>query len=182
MHINDLIIFRDNVAIPHMLRLFEKTDIPDGACYINNIEISFLDGRSYGIDSHFQASGLLYRNNKVEEYHFEESDISLADFFAAHKDCVFISDGRLQIEDQLEEITLNTVIRNMRNCARFFPQFGQQPDIDIEFSSIIFEKMKYLFRNGEKSPLDQQIKSASARTPDPHSASKENAPDIDLPF
>ena len=144
MHPNDLIEFRDNVAIPRMLQLFEKTNIPEGARYIDSLEFSVLDGRSCGVDSRIQASGFSYRNGCAVRYLFDECDADIGTFFAEHKDCVFISDGSLRISDELEEMDLSTRIRHIRDCGRFFDWFESPNDLSIELVSIEYEKLKYL--------------------------------------
>ena len=170
MHPNDLIQFRDTVAIPCMMKLFEKTSIPDGTCYIDNLEISILDGRNCGFDSRIQASGLSYRNGVAEKYLYDECDVVLSDFLAKHKDTIFISDGSLRICDELEELDLSTRIRNIRDCGRFFYWLESPKEIKIELVSIQYEKLKYLLAQREResqvkcsSSVDAQISNASSR-------------------
>lgn len=191
MHPNDLKEFRDNVAMPRLLALFEKTQIPDGARFIDSLEISLLDGRNCGFDSRIQASGLFYHNGKAEKYSYDELDVSLSDFFTDHKDCTFISDGSLRITDELEEMDLSTRIRNINSCPRFFHWLESPNDINIEMTSIQYEKLKYMLANSEVTisreetleevdsrenenktnisipSLDSRIQSANARAADP---------------
>lgn len=160
MHPNDLKEFRDNVATPRMMELFEKTQIPEGTCYIDHLEISFLDGRSHGADSRIQASGMVYRDGKVEEYHYDECDVDLSEFYAEHKDCIFISDAPLRVGDELAEMDLNSVIRNIGQCERIFHQFKAPDDIKMEMVSIGYEKMNHLLsaQKGKAILLERDYK------------------------
>lgn len=177
MHPNDLIEFRETIAIPRMMQLFEKTQIPDGTCYIDNLEISVLDGRNCGFDSRIQASGFFYRNGMAEKYLYDECDVALSDFLAKHKDTIFISDGSLRICDELEELDLSTRIRNIRDCGRFFHWLKSPKEIQIELVSIEYEKLKYLVAKQEKesqlkcrSSVDAQISNASFRASESRSS------------
>ena len=133
--------FRDEVATPSIVELFTRTQIPEGACYIDNVAIKFLDGRSCGVDSQMTASGLLFLNGEIQRYQFEELDIDLRAFAEAHKNCVFISDGKLEVVDEVEELTLITTIRNMNRCEKIFHQFANMPKFEMAFSPVAYHKM-----------------------------------------
>jgi len=167
MHPNDLKEFRDNVAMPRMMQLFENTQIPEGACYIDNLEFGFLDGRSCGVDSHILASGLVYRDGRAEKYVYDEYDVDLNTFFVAHKDCIFVSGGRLRVEDELDEIDMSTRIRNIGTCQKAFSWFDVLPNINIRMVSDEYEKLKYLLENQPQTSLDEQIGVAKARASEP---------------
>lgn len=147
MHPNDLIRFRDEVATPRMTELFEKTQIPEGTCYIDNLEVSFLDGRSVGVENRIQASGMVFRAGKAEVYHYDECDVDLSEFYAGHKDYIFISDAPLRVSDDLAEMDLHTVMRNINACERIFHQFKAPEEIKMEMVSVPYEKMKSLLSN-----------------------------------
>lgn len=173
MHVRDLEYFRDHVAIPRMMQLFENTEIPEGACYIDDLQVSYLDGRNCGHESLIEASGLSYKGGKVEKYHFSECDISLNDFLVSHKDCVFLSDGQLLVADELQEMELRTYIRNKQDCEKLFPLMKCEQDMKYEFTSIVYEKMKYLLNTQEKEvpaadkpSLDERINKAAGQPPD----------------
>lgn len=85
--------FKEEVADPRMREIFDNTVIPEGACFIDKVEIGFLDGRSCGFESVIEASGLQYADGKVQEYQYSETDVSVDEFVEAHKGCSFISDG-----------------------------------------------------------------------------------------
>lgn len=164
MHPRDLIQFRDNVAVPRMKQLFEQTPIEEGACFIDDLEIARLDGRSCGFDNHVSAAGLLFRNGVAEEYSYDECDVEFSDFFAEHKHCIFISDGKLCVADELDELDLRTRIRNIGDCGRFFPWFVAPSEINIEWASIQYEKLKYLLsvqKTAERPALDSLVNAAA---------------------
>ena len=146
MHPRDLEHFRDHVAIPRMMQLFEKTHIPEGTCYIDKLEIGFLDGRSCGHETYFEASGMTYRSGKAEEYLFSMCDISTEEFFSMHKDCIFMADGDLLVSDELEDMELRTRIRNIEACQKLFPMMEAPKDMQTEFASIAYEKLKHLLK------------------------------------
>ena len=166
MNYQDLVAFRDAVTIPKLMELFENTEIPEGSCYIYELEISYLDGRSCGFDSNIRAAGLVYHDGNVQEYCFDQCDIDVNDFLAAHKECTFMSDGQLRIIDELEELDIVSKIRNLRNCERFFPQLEGLNEFNLEFTSVVFEKMKYLMHKNdvEKHPIDKLIADAAAKS------------------
>lgn len=144
MHARDLEHFRDHVAIPRMMQLFEKTHISEGSCCIDKLEIDFLDGRSCGHETYIEASGMIFRNGEVEEYLFSEADISVEEFFASHRDCIFVADGDLLVSDELEDMELRTRMRNIDVCQKLFPMMTPPKGLQIEFVSIAYEKMKHL--------------------------------------
>ena len=155
----ELLQFRDSIAFPAMKRLFEATDIPDGFCCINELSISFLDGRSCGVDSEIKATGLIYKDGQVEEYTFCEIDIDFAEFVEMHKDCVFMTDGTLQFFNELDEFQITTVMRSFDLCARICPDLEQYVNLDLVSNSsqkgIRFEKMKYLYEGNDYLSLNQ---------------------------
>jgi len=166
MNLEELRQFSDTVATPRLMELFEKTVIPDGTCFIDSLEISFFDGRSFGVESQIKASGLLYREGTVESYSYDECDIDIDDFMAEHKDCFFVSDGLLRIMDEIAELEVSSKIRNIGKCSEFFFQLSAPKELKIESSSIMYEKMKYLLHEGNansKAPLSEQIDTAAQR-------------------
>lgn len=144
MHPRDIEYFRDTVAVPHMMNLFEKTPISEGACYIDKLEIEFLDGRSCGHETYIEASGMTYRNGKVEKYLFAECDISPKEFFASHEGCVFMAGGSLLVSNQLDELELRTRMCNIGTCASVFPMLAPLKNMQTEPGSTAYEKMRHL--------------------------------------
>lgn len=99
------------------------------------------------------------------------SNTEIPDGACYNKDCVFLSDGSLLVSDELQEMELRTVIRNRQDCEKLFPEMNSQVDKNIEFWSLVFEKMKHLFRDqGKESQatrklsLNEQISHASEIT------------------
>lgn len=158
-------MYRNEAPSPLMQRLFDKTQIPEGTCYIDHLEISSLDGRSCGFESYIRASGLKYLNGRAEQYLYEEYDVPLKDFFAQHADCIFLSDGALQVNDQVQELSLNTVIRNIGASAKLFHWMESPTDLTMEMATVAYEKLCYLFDEAPKAAtsLSDKISSASRR-------------------
>lgn len=152
MLIRELEQFRDEVALPRMLELFAKTEIPEGTCFIDNMNFHFFDGRSVGVETCFQASGLLYRDGKVEKYDYEEYDDTLQNFLSAHKDCILLSEGVLEVGDDISEMKLSTVICNISQCGKLFPDLANLPELNIQSISIAYEKMKHLLQEQPAAP------------------------------
>lgn len=142
----ELIAFRDTIAMPKLMELFAKTEIPEGACYIDHLDIQFLDGRNCGHESYFQASGYVWKNGAAEKYTFEEVDITFQDFYEAHKNCIFVSDGKLEVSDELSELDLSTTIRNLDVCGKLFPDLQNLPKLTIEFSPVAYYKLEHLVK------------------------------------
>lgn len=148
MNHEDLVNFRDNIANPRMKEIFSKTTIPEGTCFIDNVELSFLDGRSIGVDSHFKASGFEYTDGQALVYQFEDTDLTAGEFFDAHKDCHFISDGHLTVRDELVDMELSTVLRNLSSCGKLFHQFENLPELSILSNPMEYHKLRYLIEQG----------------------------------
>lgn len=170
---DELLQFRDSVAFPAMKKLFEATVIPEGFCCINELSVSFLDGRSCGVDSEIKATGLLFKNGEVEEYEFCEIDMDFAEFVESHKNCVFMADGTLKFCNELDEFEINTVIRQFDLCARICPDLESYVHLNLASSTsekgIQFEKMMYLFKAddflslGKKPSLAEQMVGAAMK-------------------
>ena len=151
MNYEELQWFKENVADPAMERLFANTNIPEGFCCIDKLDIQFIDGRSWGTDSCIIATGLLYKDGKVEEYSYEETDFDVDEFVQAHKDCVFLSDGKLHISNELEETEINSTIRKLDSFSVLYSGLPQAKDMSFVFDSIEFLKMKHILEAEEKN-------------------------------
>lgn len=147
MTYEELIAFRDTVSLPKLLELFDNTHIPDGACYIDHISVQYLDGRSCGHETLYEASGFQFVDGKVQQYQYEEVDSDLNSFAEAHKDCVFVSDGKIRVSDELNELDLTTTIRNINVCGKLFPEFVNLPVFNMQFDPIGYFKLEYLWNN-----------------------------------
>lgn len=157
MNYEDLVNFRDNIANPRMKEIFSKTTIPEGACFIDHVELSFLDCRSTGVDSHFKASGFEYTDGQAQVYQFDDTDLTAGEFFEAHKDCHFVSDGHLSVRDEMEDLELNTVLRNLSSCAKLFYQFENLPEVSIVANPMEYHKLRYLIEQGPEKPQIAQV-------------------------
>lgn len=157
MHIRDLQQFRDQVAMPRMMQLFENTPIPDGARYIDNLKVCFLDGNNCGYDFLIEASGLSYRNGKVEEYRFSELDVSFGEFLASHQDCLFVWDGDLVVSNELEKLELRARLCNRQECEKLFHFMKCPEEMRVDYEPIGFEKMKHLLKTQEKEAATEKL-------------------------
>ena len=161
----ELMVFKENIAVPRMMEIFEKTEIPEGLCIIDNAKISFLDGRSCGHETLMEASGLVYKDGKVSQYSYEELDVSVADFVEAHKGAVLLLDGKFQVFDELQEMDIQTVIRSLDCCIKVFPELEKLNDLEFDGPSFVWEKMKFLYSSemekyGVKKRLEEKLAQA----------------------
>lgn len=157
MKYEELIAFRDNVAAPRMKEIIEKTEIPDGTCYLSNVEISFIDGRSWGYEDEIKADGLLYKDGKVTEYHYEETDAGIEAFVKEHKNCHLMSDAKLYVFNELEEMEIRTVMRSYSTLAKIFPEIEKLSALTMELSSFEWVKMQYLFEHGVEDKVIKKM-------------------------
>ena len=163
MNREELLWFRDNVAIPKMQQLLQNTTIPEGYCIITGLDISILDGRSCGVDSELKAQGFLYKNGKVEPYSFETLDFEETDFFEIHKSSVFLEDGKLHVWDELQQMDVNTILFNLNTCAELFPALKPAADMTVERSPLQYLKMKQILEDAKKAELNAKIQSILAK-------------------
>ena len=161
MHIQDLIWFRDHVAIPKMQKLLQNTTIPEGYCCITDLDISLFDCRSCGLDSELTAKGLVYQKGMVQEYLYNVYDFATSGFYEKHKDAVFLSDGVLHIQDTLQEVEVHTVLRNLGFVSELFPDLKKASELRVENSPLEYLKMKQLMEADKCTDLEQKIQSAA---------------------
>lgn len=158
MNYSELMEFREQVAEPRLQSLLDATVIPEGVCCIDCLEIGFLDGRSCGVDYHILASGLICHNGQIERYNFDEYDVSVSEFVDVHKDCVFISEGVLCLEDEVSEFEVHTKIRNMSMFVSILPpEYEQTKGLDVKNDFLPYVKMERLF----EPSVDELIASAT---------------------
>lgn len=173
MLVRELEEFRDTVAAPRMKQLLDNTEIPDGLCCIDNFELSYFNGRNYGIDSLIKASGLIFKAGNVQKYEFEQQDITVKEFFDAHRDAKFILDGNATIYNELEQTEVRSKIANLSFCAQLFPELVDMLSFERELTTMEYVKMRLLYdKNPEKQHdlLKDKISDAEARV----NKSKEN--------
>lgn len=142
--------FSENVAGPVHGLLFDKTDIPNGFCCIDNVDIHLFDGRSCGRESEFKASGLMFQDGRVEDYTFFEEDINFTEFIEAHKNCVFVSNGKLTLLNDLEEYEIKTLISRFDICAAICHEVKDYEQLNFEFNcsdaGMKFAKMRWIYQ------------------------------------
>lgn len=131
---------RDEVAMPRMDRLLEDTVAAEGALYIESLELHFPDGNNCGHETLIKATGLTCRNGMAEVYDYSELDVEPAEFLAEHAEAVFLSDGRLVVEDELFEMTLTTRLGNLDRCKQLFFQMENLPKANLE----LFYPLEYI--------------------------------------
>lgn len=102
--------FANDIAFPLMKEFLEKTTLEDGECYIDYLSVEFIDGRSWGVDSLIKATGLIYEGGIVKKFQYEEYDVSVEEFVEANKGCILLSDGKMDVKDELEQISLSGTI------------------------------------------------------------------------
>lgn len=136
----ELKYFAENIANPIMKKVFENTEIKDGACYIDNITISFLDGRNCGFDSRIEASGYSYIDGKAEKFTYDEMDVKLSDF--VKENMIFISEGNVHIIDEMMNVDLRTDFQNFSNVRGCFFWLNDEPKLDSKLFCIEYEKTK----------------------------------------
>ncbi len=151
MNYADLQRFRVEVAEPAMMRLFANTNIPEGFTCIDQLDISFLDGRSCGTDSQIKAAGVQYKDGKAEKYAYEKTDFDLAEFIQDHQNCVFIAGGTLCIYDQLEETEIKSTIRNLDTFALLLRDVPNRDALTIVGDCAEYLKLKHLQREAKNS-------------------------------
>lgn len=138
--------FKEEVADPRMRQIFAKTEIPEGACFVDSVSISFLDGRSHGVDTLIEASGLRYVNGQAIEYRYEMPDVNVSEFMDGHKGCQFIFDGKLRIYDELDGFEVNTDLRNYGRCFKVFEGIERLAEMDFAYEPLVYMKLKALFK------------------------------------
>ena len=176
MNYEGLSNFKNQVAEPRMQRLLDEIIVPDGLCCIDNLKICFLDGRSFGTDYYINASGLIYKDGNVERYSFDEYDVSVSEFVQMHKYCIFISDGKLCLENELVELNINCTIRDMSFFTSFFPlEYEKTNKLIICSDFLPFVKMKDLFK---KANIENKIAEVKGRVKEAPSGANEKELEI----
>lgn len=165
MLIRELESFKHEIADPRIKELLENTEIPDGMCCIDNLDISFLDGRSCGIDYSIMASGYFYKNGIVNKYLYDEFDIPVSKFAELHKDCVFIAEGSLSVWHQLDDTEINSKICHLNSCSKMYTELSEAGTLDIKRNCIEYMKMAHLYdsEHNKYVSLSERISSASDR-------------------
>lgn len=164
MTYEELIQFRDSVAAPAMKRLLDNTELVEGACFIDRMSLSYLDGRSWGVDCVFKASGLVCENGVVKPFECYAEDEEFGDFLQKLKSCVFISAGEVFITNELMELELKTTMRCASALVPLFEDVALLNNIERCFESLEYLKMCYIYQQ-ENTPkaVDELISDAEQR-------------------
>ena len=165
MLIRELESFKHEIADPRIKELLDNTEIPDGMCCIDNLDISFLDGRSCGIDYSIMASGYFYKNGTVQKYLYDEVDVPVSKFAELHKDCVFIAEGALSVWHELDETEITSKICCLSSCSKMYAELSEAVSLDIKWNCIEYMKMSHLYdsEHNRYVSLSERISSASDR-------------------
>ncbi len=160
--------FRQEIADPRIKELLEITEIPDGMCCIDNLDISLLDGRSCGIEYSIMASGYYYNNGTVQKYLYDELDVPVSKFAELHKDCVFIAEGTLSVWNDLDETDITSKICHLNSCSKMYAELAEASSLDIRRRCFEYIKMRYLFNSEHNKyvSLSERINSASNKVDD----------------
>lgn len=152
--------FANDIAAPRMKKLLEKTTLEEGECYIDNLSIEFVDGRSWGVDSLIIANGLVYEGGVVKEFKYEETDVSVEAFVEANKGCMFLSDGKMNVKDELEQISLSgTIGSGLLHFPKICSDLKSLEKLDCIPKPIEFYKMTDLLlkqMEDEKDPVERE--------------------------
>ena len=176
MTYEELIQFRERVAAPAMKRLLDNTELVEGMCFIDRLSLSYLDGRSWGVDCTFKASGLIYENGIVKPFECYAEDEEFEDFVQKLEGCSLVSSGEVFIANELIELELKTTIRCTPSLVSLFQDLSLLTDMDYCSDSLEYLKMCHIYQqeNGSKA-VDELISGAELRV-----ESNTNEPIVDF--
>lgn len=175
MNYKELEHFRVQVAEPRMKALLENTEIPEGLCCIDSLEVQLLDCRSCGVDSRIIAMGLVYKGGQVEEYVFDEVDVSADAFVETFKGCVFPSDGVFAVKDEVYEVEMSTKMWGKALCYKVFPDLEPLEKLQVKLDYLPYIKMQYLYEERmarEARSIDEMVGDATLRSAAPQGESE----------
>ena len=165
--------FKKDIADPRMCDIYTHTQIPAGACYIDSLNIEFLDGRSCGVESVIEACGVFEKDGAIEKYSFYAQDISVSEFVEKHREFSFLGDGQLRVYDELDDLEINTRLQNENRCADIFKELECLEQLSFVSQDFVYLKMKAVLEHDPlvqqeaqktgslKQALDQKIQAAS---------------------
>jgi len=158
--------FKTAIADPAMERLLAHTQLREGTCYIDELELAYLDGRTSGVDTFFKASGLILKNGAVRKYEYMDNNCSFRDFLCTLMECTLVLDGKLLITDELKDLEIATTIRSARHCAPLFKDIAFLQSLSQCGQTEEYLKMCHIYQSDQKamaqhSPsLDSMIQAA----------------------
>ena len=174
MNYKELEDFRVQVAEPRMKEILEKTEIPEGLCCIDSLEFQLLDCRSCGVDSRVIAMGLVYKGGQVEEYVFDEVDVSAEAFVELFEGCVFPADGVFTVKDEVNEVEITTNMRSKLFCYKVFSELESLEKLQVVGDYLPFIKMQHLYEERmaqEAQSIDAIVGDAQLRSVAPQGES-----------
>lgn len=143
MKYTDVLNFKKHCVDPVMSKLYDRIKIQNGDGFIDFVDVSIPDYRSYGIDSNIVARGYICIDGAVQKYEFESSDISMQEFIDRHSAFHFVEDGQLIVWDECMETTINTKLSKVELCGKII-DFLNGCILSVEPVSLKYEKMKNL--------------------------------------
>lgn len=157
---NDIKHFKKEIADPRMRDIFANTEIPAGSGYIDSLNIQFLDGRSCGVESVIEASGVVEKDGKIEKFDFYAQDITVAEFANEHRDYFFLGEGNFRVFDELDDLEINGKMWNYGRCTSIFQELASLNDLSFISPDFVYMKMNAILQhdpfvqhdNGEKVP------------------------------
>lgn len=144
MNYQDLKHFKETVHDKCMEQILSKTEIKEGQVFIDNINITYSDGRSYGFDVLYQISGAVYVNGNVEKFEEEYADISVEEFLAILKDKTVIGYGDFTVTNDEKPLTITTKIEFAVDCVPMFEELSKFESLKYEKESLQYEKLSFL--------------------------------------
>ena len=144
MNYQELKHFKEEIHDKRMEQILNKTEINDGQVFIDNIKITYSDGRSYGFDVLYQIFGSVYIDGNVEEFEEEYADISVEEFLAILEDKTVIGYGDFSVIDDEKPLTIETKIEFAVDCASMFEDLAKFESLKYERESLQYEKLSFL--------------------------------------
>ena len=168
--------FKKTTADPAMERLLAHTQLREGTCYIDELELAYLDGRNFGVDTFFKASGLILKNGAVRKFEHMDNNCLFRDFLCNIMDCNLVLDGKLLITDELKELEITTTICSAHHCAPLFKDLAFLESLPHCCQTEEYIKMCHIYQSDQKSmtqhsqSLDSMIQATlQRRNTNPHS-------------
>lgn len=149
MTYEELIQFRDSVAAPAMKRLLDNTELVEGMCFIDRLSLSYLDGRSWGVDCAFKASGLVYENGVVTSFECYAENEEFEDFVRKLDGYFLVSAGDLFVTNEFMELELKTTMRCASGLIPLFQDIALLDGMERCSDSPEYLKMCYLYQQEE---------------------------------
>lgn len=140
--------FKNEVADPAMNRLLNSAVLVDGHCYINNVDIAYVDGRSWGVECIFKATGFEFSDGVVKYFELEVADVGFNEFLDKIRDCFLITDGKVTIDDELNEAHLTTTIRSIGFLSPIYKDFELLKEMKFSRETPEYLKMRDNFIKG----------------------------------